>query len=269
MAWRTLTAQQWAALRVHLPHPTASPRGGRPRGDDRRCCEGLLWLLWAGAQGSELPRPSGSPSTGWRRLKAWDESGVLLKLWRAFLAQLHDRQKLRWDACVADGRVIPAQKGGSTSARRHVARARSGWCWSMARGLRWEQSLDAASPAEVTLLETTLDTVAVGRPGKPGRPRKRPERLRADRGDESTPLRARLARRGFAPMIPARRNHKHATHRDGRQLRRYRRRWLIERTFAWLGHFRRLVVRYERLITTSAGFVHLACALLTLRKVLK
>jgi transposase len=43
----------------------------------------------------------------------------------------------------------------------------------------------------------------------------------------------------------------------------------VERTFAWLGHFRRLVVRYERLITTYAGFFHIACALLTLRRVLK
>src|SRR5687768_1995103 len=129
--------------------------------------------------------------------------------------------------------------------------------------------LDAATPAEVTLLERTLDTVAVRRPGKPGRPRKRPERLIADRGYDSNPLRARLARRGIDPIIPARSNHKRATHQDGRKLRRYGRRWIVERTFAWLGHFRRLVVRYEQLITTYAGFFHLACALLTLRRVLK
>jgi transposase len=127
--------------------------------------------------------------------------------------------------------------------------------------------LEAATPAEVTLLEQT--TVAVGRPGKPGRPRKRPQRLIADRGYDSNPLRARLARRGIEPIIPARSNHKQATHQDGRKLRRYRRRWIVERTFAWLGHFRRLVVRYERLITVYAGFFHLACALLTLRQVLK
>jgi transposase len=120
----------------------------------------------------------------------------------------------------------------------------------MARVLRGEQSLEAASPAEVTLLEKTLDTVAVGRPGRPGRSRKRPDRLMADRGDDSNPLRARLARRGIEPMIPARSHHKRATHQDGRQLRRYRRRWIVARTFAWLGHFRRLVVRYERWVTT-------------------
>ena len=108
--------------------------------------------------------------------------------------------------------------------------------------------LDAASPAEVTLLEKTLDTVAVRHAGKPGRPRKRPDRLIADRGYDSNPLRAALARR----------NNSKATHQDGRKLRRYRRRWIVERTFAWIGHFRRLVVRYERLITTYAGFFHLA-----------
>src|ERR687892_1435778 len=92
--------------------------------------------------------------------------------------------------------------------------------------------LEAASPAEVTLLEQTLDTVAVGRPGKPGRPRKRPERLIADRGYDSNPLRARLARRGIDPIIPARRTHKRATHQDGRRLRRYRRPGIVGRTIA-------------------------------------
>jgi transposase len=105
--------------------------------------------------------------------------------------------------------------------------------------------LEAASPAEVTLLELTLDSVAVRRTGQPGRPRKRPDRLIADRGFDSNRLRAALVRRGIEPIIPARRNNPRATHQDGRKLRRFRRRWIVERTFAWLGHFRRLVVRYE------------------------
>ena len=56
---------------------------------------------------------------------------------------------------------------------------------------------------------------------------------------------------------------------DGRRLRRYRRRWIVERTIGWLGNFRRLTVRYDRLMETYSGFFHLACALITLRKVLK
>ena len=108
----------------------------------------------------------------------------------------------------------------------------------------------------------------VGRAGKPGQPGQRPERLVTDWGYDSNRLRAALVQRGIEPISPARRNNPHATHQDGRKLRRYRRRWIIERTFAWLGHFRRLVVRYERLVATYSGFFHLAGAVLTLIRVL-
>jgi transposase len=134
MAWRGLTKAPWEAIRVHLPPPQAVSRGGRPRVEDRRCVEGILWILWTGAQWRELPRQYGSPSTCWRRLKQWEQTGVLRKRWRAFLAQLNDPQKLRGDEGVADGRFIPAKQGGPQSARRSGARARRGWCWSMARG---------------------------------------------------------------------------------------------------------------------------------------
>jgi transposase len=119
------------------------------------------------------------------------------------------------------------------------------------------------------LLERTLDTMAVGRWGGPGRPRKRPERLIADRGYDCNPLREALKRRGIEPIIPARRNNPRASDQDGRKLRRYRRRWIVERTFAWLGSSRRLTTRHERLIETYSGFFHIRCALLTLRRVLK
>jgi len=43
----------------------------------------------------------------------------------------------------------------------------------------------------------------------------------------------------------------------------------VERTISWLGNFRRLMARYDRLLETYGGFFHLACALITLKKVLK
>jgi len=126
--------------------------------------------------------------------------------------------------------------------------------------------LDSASPSEVKLLAQTLATVRVAGAKRAGQ---RPKRLIADRGYDSNRLRAELSRRGIEPIIPARRNNGVATHQDGRKLRRYRRRWIVERTIAWLGNFRRLVVRYERRIEIYTGFFHLACAILTLREVLK
>ena len=116
----------------------------------------------------------------------------------------------------------------------------------------------AATPSEVKLVEPTLESL----PDKG-----QPERLIADKGYDSNPLRAWLAARDIEPIIPARVNNRVATHQDGRQLRRYRKRWIIERTNSWLQNFRRLVVRYERRATNFIALVHLACALITLNKV--
>jgi transposase len=114
----------------------ASSEGGRPRADDRRCFEGILWILWTGAPWSELPDRYGSPSTVWRRLRQWEDDGVLLQPWRAFLNQLNDAQKIRWDERFVDGSFAPAKKGGARWALPNAARARNGWFWSMARVLR-------------------------------------------------------------------------------------------------------------------------------------
>lgn len=121
--------------------------------------------------------------------------------------------------------------------------------------------VEAATSAEVRLVEPTL---ASGRIGGS----RRPKRLIADRGYDSNPLRALLASRDIEPIIPRRRNNPKATHQDGRKLRRYRRRWIIERTNSWLQTFRRLVTRYERSATVFTALVHLACALMTLKRVL-
>lgn len=114
------------------------------------------------------------------------------------------------------------------------------------------------------LLEDTLAQVAVPRQG-PGRPRCRPERLIVDKAYDSSPLRKRLKRRGTELICPHKRNRVKPKEQDGRKLRRYRRRWKVERTFAWLGNFRRLVVRYDRDIQVYNAFFHVACLLITLR----
>lgn len=98
--------------------------------------------------------------------------------------------------------------------------------------------------------------------------RRRPKRLPADRSYDSNPLRALLVKRDIEPIIPARRNNRVATHQDGRKFRRYRRRWISERTNSWLQTFRRLVVRYERSATIFTALVYLACALMALKRVL-
>jgi transposase len=126
--------------------------------------------------------------------------------------------------------------------------------------------VEQASPAEVKLLEKTLDNSRVKRRRGHHRRPHQPQRLIADRGYESNRVRALLVKRDIEPIIPKRRNQTIATHQDGRKLRHYRRRWIIERTNSWLQNFRRLVVRYERAVRNFEALVHMACVLITLKK---
>jgi transposase len=87
----------------------------------------------------------------------------------------------------------------------------------------------------------------------------------ADRGYDSDPLRTRLKQQGTDLIVPYRNNSRNRRFEDKRKLRRYRKRWKIERTNAWLQNFRRIQVRYDRILTVFQGFFHFACLLITLR----
>lgn len=136
-------------------------------------------------------------------------------------------------------------------------------------GIPLGEQLYSASPNEVRLAEETLASIRVSRRQRAGRPRQKVCRMIADRAYDSDPLRARLAARGIELIAPHRWNRSKPRTQDGRALRRYRRRWKIERTFAWLGNFRRLVVRYDRSIIIYEAFFHIACFMIALRRVLK
>jgi transposase len=137
------------------------------------------------------------------------------------------------------------------------------------RGLPLGNYLHSASPAEVKLAETTLATIRVGRSHHSGHPRQKPMRVIADKAYDSDPLRKRLRQRGIELICPHKRNRVRPATQDGRVLRRYKRRWIVERTNAWLGNFRRLVVRYDRSLTIYGAFFHIACFMIVLRRVVQ
>jgi transposase len=95
--------------------------------------------------------------------------------------------------------------------------------------------------------------------GKVGRPRRRPQRLTADRAYDSAGHRRELCRRGIKPEI-ARQQTDH-----GSGLGRMR--WVVERTFAWLHHFKRLLVRFDRRAEIHEAFLALGCCLVCFRRV--
>jgi transposase len=124
-----------------------------------------------------------------------------------------------------------------------------------AEGLPLGIDTASASPHEVTLIESLLERRVLRRPL---------QRLVYDAAADSDPLRERLQRRGIELISPHRSNRTKPPTQDGRRLRRYARRWKVERSIGWLQNFRRLVTRYEYHAHLFHGFVQLACLTIVL-----
>src|SRR5271169_5231741 len=115
----------------------------------------------------------------------------------------------------------------------------------------------SASPNEATLVEPTLERRFL---------RETPQRLIGDKAYDSDPLDQRVRENFCVELIaPHRWNRSKPVTQDGRALRRYRRRWKIERLFAWLHNFRRIVVRWEYHAENFLAMIQLACAVILLR----
>jgi transposase len=112
----------------------------------------------------------------------------------------------------------------------------------------------------VTLVEDTLDACFLDHV---------PDKVIGDKAYDSDKLDQRLAEERHVEMIaPHKRNRRTPATQDGRTLRRYKKRWKIERLFAWLQNFRRLVVRYEYHLQNFLAMVQLGCIVILLRRVL-
>jgi transposase len=124
-------------------------------------------------------------------------------------------------------------------------------------GLPLAVHVASASPHETRLVEPTLERRFLA---------ETPERLIGDRAYDSDPLDVQIRERfGVQLVAPHNSTRSRKTTQDGRVLRRYRRRWKIERLFAWLHNFRRVVIRWEYYPANFLGMVQLACAVILLR----
>jgi transposase len=94
-----------------------------------------------------------------------------------------------------------------------------------------------------------------------------PKWLIGDGAYDSDPLDRELEKQNIQMVAPYKKNRWQETKtQDGRTLKRYKRRWVVERFFAWLQNYRRTVVRYERHIENFIGFIKLATAVILMKK---
>jgi transposase len=127
-----------------------------------------------------------------------------------------------------------------------------------ASGLPLGMATAGADESEQHLLVPALNDIPVAVPS--GTP------VIADKGHDSDALRDAVEDAGFVPVIPHRRNRVRPSRNDGRRLRRYRHRWLVERTNAWLHCYRGLAVRWSYYPAMYVALVYLSFIHLALQR---
>jgi transposase len=169
---------------------------------------------------------------------------------RLLAARLHEQSKLNLEEAFVDATFASAKKGASLSALPGAERARKSSLSPPITALPLAVSVESASSAECQLVEDVLAGSFLDQ---------LPARLIGDKACDSDPLDQKLAAEYNIEMIARNRHGRRQKTQDGRKVRRYRRRWKVERLFAWMHNFRRLVTRCEYHVENFLGFVHLAC----------
>ena len=123
-------------------------------------------------------------------------------------------------------------------------------------GLPIALHIESASPHESKLVQKTLDHRFL---------REKPYRIIGDKPYDSDPLDEELRKQEIRLIAPHRGGRRAPKTQDGRELRRYKRRWKVERLFAWLHNFRRVATRCDTKVQLYEGFVKLACIIILAR----
>ncbi|WP_244135803.1 IS5 family transposase [Burkholderia seminalis] len=259
MAKPIIDDELWTLIEPLLPPP--KPRREKNPGclpvSNRAALTGIPFVLKTGLRWRDLPAEMGCGSgvTCWRRLRDW-QAACLGSLARATARKAArsgpDRlltSRLRF---IIDSRSWGRPKTGPNP----TDRARPGSKHHLvtdANGTPLAAILTGANVNDVTQLLPRIDAIPPIR-GLRGHPLQRPRVVNADRGYDSERHRRALRDRGIEPVIAKRRTE------HGSGLGKYR--WVVERTHAWLHHFRRLRIRFERRADIHGAFLKLGCCLI-------
>jgi transposase len=222
----------------------------------RAVLEAVLWILNTGAQWHLLPQCYPNYKTVHRRFQLWCQREVLREALTQLANTLREEGGIDERERFIDATVAAAKGGGDAVGLTTRGKGMKILAIMDRHGLPLSVSTHAANQHEVTLVQLRFDFYML---------EAKPEQLIGDRAYDSDGLDDDLKQDGVNLIAPQRSTRKLKT-QDGRSLRRYQRRWLVERFFAWLQGKRRLLIRWEYYATNFLGFVQLECITMLLKQ---
>jgi putative transposase len=256
-----LSERFWSLARRLIPKPPKLHPlgGGRPRVPDRAALAAIMFVLRTGCQWKALDATGlGSGSTAHRRFQEWVRAGLFFRLWRVAAQRYDEVRGIDWRWLALDGCLTKAPLSRSEVVGRNPTdRGKQGVKRSLlvdGTGLPLALVVGPANRNDHRLMAETLDSLVVRRPAHATKG----QHLCLDRGYDDAGSRLEAARRGYVVHIRG----WHEEVQERRRGRKRVRRWVVERTHAWLNRCRRLLIRWERKVDNHVALLHLACALI-------
>lgn len=261
--WK-VSEKLWEKVKPLIPSAPSHAKGGRPRMEDRKAFEAMVYVLRTGIQWNALPRALGASSTVHDRFQEWEQAGLFKALWQAGLSVYDELKGIQWEWQAVDGAMTKAPLGKAATGANPTDRGKSGVKRSLltdGAGIPLAIVIDGANRHDVKLLYATLDGIVIARP----EPTEEQQHLCLDAAYDGASARQEVEARHYLPHIRSRgQEQQDKTHIPGYRARR----WVVERTHSWLNRSRRLLVRWEKKVENYVAFLHLACAQLIFHKVL-
>lgn len=257
-----LPDELWARIEPILARRYPPAPTGRPRTSFRVVLDGIVYRMRSGCQWNQMPRRFGADSTvhGW--FQRFVADGVLVEIWAAMVAECEELGALGWEWQAADGVMGKSRFEGAKRGPNPTDRAKMG----TKKHLLVEQdggplglAVDGANVNDHKLLEATIDGIVIERPD----PDEVLQHLCLDKAYDNRPTQEVCERAGYLPHV--RRIGEEKLDHRGRKSHPARR-WVVERTIAWLQRCRAILIRYDKKSENYEGLVQLACALLWFRR---
>jgi putative transposase len=236
---------------------------GRSRADARRVLDGIIFRFRTGCQWNHIPKVYGDDSTIHRTFQRWLEINLFEMIWSLLAAECDELARVKWEWQAADGWLGKARSGGDEIGPNPTDRAKNGTKKSLLTDAGGGPLSLVIAPANVNdhkLLEATIEAIVTERPEPT---EQEPQNLCLDKGYDNKASREVVKKRGYQEHI--RRIGEEKLDRRGKK-KHPARRYVVERTLAWLSKCRGLLIRYERKSENYLAQLQFACALLWYRR---
>ena len=243
--------------------PKPKAHGGRPRINWRSAINGIIFRLRTGCQWNKLPKHFGDDSSVHRWFQRWCRNGIFERTWAVLVEECDEVGAVNWRWQAADGRLGKARFGGKNVGKNPTDRGQNGTkqsLWVEGNGGPLGAVIAGANVPDMKLLEETIEAIVVERPD----PEELEQHLSLDRGYDNPTGHEVTERHGYVGHIRPIGQDRRETRRPGRRTAR---RWVVERTLAWLSKCRALLMRYDKHDVNYLGLIQLACAVLWYRRV--